>query len=110
MQPRSTMECSATCSVSVKPYNSVNLEEYNRRIENAHTVTGVPSFWEELQAMTEDRDRWRRGVIHLVEIMDCYAERCDQCEEVFAAYDEHIKTQHSEEDPTQHGRGTTDSD
>ena len=27
----------------------MNLQEYKRRIENAHTVTGIPSYWTELQ-------------------------------------------------------------
>lgn len=27
----------------------MNMEEYKRRIENAHTLTGVPTYWEELQ-------------------------------------------------------------
>lgn len=30
----------------------MNLEEYRRRIEVAHTVTGVPTYWEALQDMT----------------------------------------------------------
>jgi uncharacterized coiled-coil DUF342 family protein len=34
----------------------MNMEEYKRRIDNAHTVTGVPTYWEELQKVTEERD------------------------------------------------------
>ena len=34
----------------------MNMEEYKRRIDNAHTVTGVPTYWEELQQVTEERD------------------------------------------------------
>lgn len=34
----------------------MNLEEYQRRIESMHTVTGIPSYWEELQVMTAERD------------------------------------------------------
>jgi hypothetical protein len=37
----------------------MDIEEYHRRIEQMHTVTGVPSYWEQLQAMTAERDRWR---------------------------------------------------
>ena len=38
----------------------MNIEEYKERIDKMHTVTGVPSYWEQLQEMTSDRDRWRR--------------------------------------------------
>ena len=38
----------------------MNLEEYNRRKEKMHSVTGIPTYWEELQAMTAERDRWRK--------------------------------------------------
>lgn len=31
----------------------MNIEEYRERINKAHTITGVPSYWEELQ-------EWRR--------------------------------------------------
>ena len=37
----------------------MNMEEYRKRIDNAHTVTGVPSYWEELQQMKTERDMWR---------------------------------------------------
>lgn len=32
------------------------MEEYKRRIDSAHTVTGVPTYWEELQQVKEERD------------------------------------------------------
>lgn len=38
----------------------MNLEEYRNRIDKAHTVTGVPSYWEDLQKATAERDFWRR--------------------------------------------------
>jgi hypothetical protein len=65
----------------------MNLEEYHQRIANAHSVTGVPSYWEDLQTMTEERDLWKRGVIHLVEIQDCNKTNCELCEEIFSAYE-----------------------
>jgi|694.fasta_scaffold27312_14 hypothetical protein len=34
----------------------MNLEEYHERIEKTHSVTGVPSYWEDLQAMTASRN------------------------------------------------------
>jgi hypothetical protein len=37
----------------------MDIDEYNERIEKMHTITGVPSYWEELQKMTEERDMWR---------------------------------------------------
>jgi len=38
----------------------MNLEEYKKRIDQTHTVTGIPSYWEQLQEMTKDRDEWRK--------------------------------------------------
>lgn len=32
----------------------MNMEEYKKRIENAHTLTGVPSYWEELQKALQE--------------------------------------------------------
>lgn len=37
----------------------MNLEEYKRRIEDAHTFTGIPTYWAELQEMTAERDRYQ---------------------------------------------------
>lgn len=37
----------------------MNMDEYKRRIDNAHTLTGVPSYWEELQEMTKERDKYK---------------------------------------------------
>lgn len=34
----------------------MNMEEYQRRIDSAHTVTGVPTYWEQLQEVTRERD------------------------------------------------------
>jgi hypothetical protein len=45
----------------------MNLEEYRRRIENAHTVTGFPTYWEDLQKMTEERDEWESLVRSIVD-------------------------------------------
>lgn len=30
------------------------MEEYKKRIESAHTPTGIPSYWEELQKALEE--------------------------------------------------------
>lgn len=38
---------------------NMNLEEYKRRVENMHSVTGVPTYWEELQNAIAERDMWR---------------------------------------------------
>ena len=32
----------------------MNMEEYKKRIENVHTLTGVPSYWEELQKALQE--------------------------------------------------------
>jgi hypothetical protein len=37
----------------------MDLEEYKRRIEDAHTFTGIPTYWAELQEMTAERDRYQ---------------------------------------------------
>lgn len=38
----------------------MNLEEYHRRIEAAHTVTGVSSFWQDAQDAKALSDEWER--------------------------------------------------
>lgn len=38
---------------------TMDLEEYKRRVENMHSVTGVPTYWEELQAVTAERDKYQ---------------------------------------------------
>jgi hypothetical protein len=43
----------------------MNLDEYRRRIEAMHTITGIPSYWEELQAMTIERDTLKALVLEL---------------------------------------------
>jgi hypothetical protein len=37
----------------------MDIDEYKDRIEKMHTITGVPSYWEQLQEMTKERDMWR---------------------------------------------------
>lgn len=37
----------------------MNLDEYKRRVETMHSVTGVPTYWEELQNAIAERDKWR---------------------------------------------------
>jgi hypothetical protein len=39
------------------------------------------------KAVERDRDRWKRGAIHLVEIEDCSTTNCDSCAEIFESYD-----------------------
>jgi uncharacterized coiled-coil DUF342 family protein len=34
----------------------MDMEEYRNRIDKAHTVTGVPTYWEQLQEVTKERD------------------------------------------------------
>jgi hypothetical protein len=65
----------------------MNLEEYNERIAKTHSITGIPSYWEELQVVAAERDLWKRGAIHLVEIQDCSKTNCELCEEIFSAYE-----------------------
>jgi hypothetical protein len=69
----------------------MNIEEYKRRIDTMHTVTGVPTYWEELQKMTAERDLWKRGVMHLIEIEDCSQTNCEICAEVFSAYEQVVR-------------------
>lgn len=38
---------------------NMNLDEYKRRVETMHSVTGVPTYWEELQNAIAERDKWR---------------------------------------------------
>jgi hypothetical protein len=101
-------------------------EEYQRRIENTHSVTGIPSYWEDLQNVTAERDRlktiseelhmrgmlqakatekcaeivdeltdeverWKRRVIHLVEIENCNKTNCEVCEDTFSAYEQAVR-------------------
>lgn len=37
----------------------MDMEEYRRRIERAHTITGVPSYWPELQKALQEIERWK---------------------------------------------------
>jgi hypothetical protein len=101
-------------------------EEYQRRIENSHSFTGIPSYWEDLQSMTAERDRlkvlseelhmrgmlqakatekcteivdeltseverWKRRLIHLVEILNCNKTNCEICEDTFSAYEQLVR-------------------
>lgn len=43
----------------------MNMEEYKKRIDSAHTVTGVPTYWEQLQEVTQERDALLREVSEL---------------------------------------------
>jgi GTP1/Obg family GTP-binding protein len=43
----------------------MNIDEYKKRIEEAHTFTGVPTYWQELQEVTEERDRLKKIVEEL---------------------------------------------
>lgn len=47
----------------------MNIEEYRNRIEKAHTFTGIPSYWDELQEVIAERDRLRRLVAELLPFM-----------------------------------------
>ena len=54
---------------------TMNLEEYRNRIDKAHTVTGVPSYWLELQAAVIERDRWKQIADSLADgIRDAYGD------------------------------------
>jgi hypothetical protein len=35
------------------------MKEYRRRIDRAHSTTGVPSYWPELQKALQDIERWK---------------------------------------------------
>jgi GTP1/Obg family GTP-binding protein len=45
--------------------DTMNIDEYKKRIEEAHTFTGVPTYWQELQEVTEERDRLKKIVEEL---------------------------------------------
>lgn len=38
----------------------MNIEEYKRRVENMHSVTGVPTYWEALQDAIEQLNSWKQ--------------------------------------------------
>lgn len=38
----------------------MNIEEYRRRVENMHSVTGVPTYWEALQDAVEQLNSWKQ--------------------------------------------------
>lgn len=38
----------------------MNIDEYRRRVENMHSVTGVPTYWEELQKAIAEAEKWRK--------------------------------------------------
>ncbi len=40
----------------------MNIEEYKRRINKTHSVTGIPSYWEDLEKMTGERDLLRASL------------------------------------------------
>lgn len=37
----------------------MNREEYNRRLDTMHSVTGVPTYWEEFQQAIAERERYK---------------------------------------------------
>lgn len=41
----------------------MNMDEYRKRIEAAHTVTGVPSYWQQLQDVTQERDDLKEALL-----------------------------------------------
>jgi hypothetical protein len=70
----------------------MNLEEYRKRIENAHTVTGFPSYWEQFQEMEKQRDKWR---LLCEELMEAVTNEGPQ-----PSFHKKILKKHSEEWPT----------
>lgn len=34
----------------------MDMQQYQDNIERLHTITGFPSYWEQLQKMTKERD------------------------------------------------------
>ena len=62
---------------------AMNMEEYKKRIESAHTFTGVPSYWQELQQAVAERDnykleieRLRRAIETFINVYyNCYTTR-----------------------------------
>lgn len=52
----------------------MNIEEYRNRIEKAHTVTGIPTYWDELQEMTIERNRWQEAAHYLAKMVSSYGE------------------------------------
>jgi GTP1/Obg family GTP-binding protein len=45
--------------------DTMNIDEYRKRIEEAHTLTGVPTYWQELQQVIEERDMLKKIVEEL---------------------------------------------
>jgi hypothetical protein len=43
----------------------MNIDEYRKRIEEAHTLTGVPTYWQELQQVIEERNMLKKIVEEL---------------------------------------------
>lgn len=43
----------------------MNMEEYRKRIDSAHTFTGIPTYWEQLKEVTKERDALLREISEL---------------------------------------------
>lgn len=42
----------------------------------------------EIERSRDERDRWKHGAIHLIEIEQCSQVSCEQCADIFSAYEE----------------------
>jgi len=87
-------------NTSAKKESLMNLEEYNRRIEQSHSVTGIPSYWEDLQqalanadAAAADRDLWKQIAGDLADCLrDAYDDRgWTHTWEALQAYDKAVR-------------------
>lgn len=54
----------------------MNIEEYRRRINDTHTVTGIPSYWQEFQSTldllvkaTSEKDCWKLSAEKMAEFL-----------------------------------------
>ena len=51
----------------------MNIEEYRKRIDKAHTFTGIPSYWDELQRANNEIERLRAELAMSDKWRDNYA-------------------------------------
>lgn len=48
----------------------MNMEEYKKRIENAHTFTGIPSYWEQFQDALSELEQVKAERDNLIKIIE----------------------------------------
>lgn len=63
-------------------------QQLSEQRDDINTILRLKAEVRELQA---ERDLWRRGAIHLIQIEECSTTTCEACAEVFEAYEKEVK-------------------